>query len=211
MNAHKHLLCKFKPPPTCFVNQICFFSPFLALTHHNNPSHRHPPPPPTPRKLPAILPSPSISLKHLWQLMFKSGVAWPQCSLLWWERPGQRLSLNLSNTHTHTQTHTCTTQYHKHIKMKILGKVRRRERQTNRSDLNMLKENKWSVKKATKQALHLSGFIIKYLSSFIFHEDARLVKQYLLGLFLWLLVKEIKSCFKMVCGWWKNRPYPNQI
>ena len=56
----------FEPPP-CFVTQICFpLSP-------QQPLPSPPTAPPTHWKLPAIPPSPSISLKHLWQLMFKSG------------------------------------------------------------------------------------------------------------------------------------------
>lgn len=59
-------LCAFCCPNMCHLSS-------LALAQHNSP-----PPtataPPSLWKLPAVPPSPSISLKHLWQLMFKSVV-----------------------------------------------------------------------------------------------------------------------------------------
>lgn len=147
---------------------FCNLILFLTIIHHNSPSHRYPP---TPQKLPAIPPSPSISLKHLWQLMFKSGVAWP--TVMGKTKLARQLSLHVS--HAHTMSHT--------QKKWKLDKIREREREIDLMWI-WIKNDHWEKpKKHSGQTLHLSGFIIKYLSSLIFHADARLVKQYLAGLF----------------------------
>ncbi len=110
-----------------------------------------PPPttPPTPWKLPAIPPSPSIPLKHLWQLMFKSGVG---LSVPCYNGKDQA-SDSPPVCHMCTLTHVCTyllTYTHTNTEQHIgeMKKVRQRERK--KTDLSMLKENKQSVRKAPK-------------------------------------------------------------
>lgn len=126
-----------------------FVSSFLSSLSHTTtcPSRHRPPPHPLPE---SCQQSPSISLKHLWQLMFKSGVG---LGVPCYNGKDQASDSPPGLSHVHP--HTCVplfTHVRTHKTHRITDTWNEKKwdstKDRNKTDLNMLKENKQSVRKA---------------------------------------------------------------